>query len=147
MVSQDTLHPNKYNFFACLPEMQAWNSEVNDIVQTSVKLYLKEAKKRDVTSISFSIATPVDGLVSAEYHKVLLESIKDDLDGERKTAKPKTVMFCAKGASHIHGFVQTLEEIFGKNQLEINYQAREIVTISTLSSLVKNPGNQYVSNM
>ena len=139
MVSPDTLQSNKYNFFACIPEMQALNSEVNDIVKTSVELCLKEAKKRDVTSISFSITTPVDGLVSAEYHKVLLESLKDGLDGERNTTKPKTVMFCAKDASHIPDFLKTLQAIFGNNQLEMNYQAGE--TFSTLFNLVKNPGN------
>lgn len=123
MISPDTKHTNKSNFFACLPEKDFWDSEVVDALKSSVTLCLREAKKQNISSVAFSTCTSIKDFPSAEYSQVLVETIKSFLDTEGRSTMLQTVVFCAQYGSDISSFIQTLKCVLGCKNMEKNGNA------------------------
>ena len=141
MVSPDTKYTNKSNFFACLPDIKSWSLEARDALRASVELSMQEVKKRGIRTIAFSSC--VTDFPSKEYAKILVETIKTLLDGEKQSTKLETMMFCAKDASHTSSFVQTLKQTFGCKNVHVSGSIRETKTVLNASNLTNETGNYH----
>ena len=123
-----------------MPGTGPLRQEACDAVKTSVALCLREAAKREMPCVAFSISNPTIENFPAEYAMIMVKTVKEFLQAERHSTRLQRVVFCAKDRLHSNAFIQALECAFGRKTVHVS--ASIIKSINSASpSIAKITGN------